>query len=95
MAPGADDFAHIGELFSVFGPVIVRRLFGGAGIQADGVTIGILHDGVIYLKADATTAPAFEREGCAPFAYAAKGGHRTVMSFWRLMRLSRPIRRMR
>lgn len=84
VAPGADDFAHIGELFSVFGPVSVRRMFGGAGIYADGVTIGILHEDVVYLKADAATAPAFGREGSAPFSYVAKGGRRTILSFWRL-----------
>jgi DNA transformation protein and related proteins len=84
VAPGANDHAHIGELFSAFGPVVVRRLFGGAGIYADGVFIGILHEEVIYLKADAATAPAFEREGCTPFTYAAKGGRRTLTSFWRL-----------
>ena len=41
-------------------------------------------DGVIYLKADEATVPAFEAEGLAPFAYQAKGGTRAVMSYWRM-----------
>jgi DNA transformation protein and related proteins len=74
----------IQELFAGFGAVSVRRMFGGAGLYADGVMFGLLSDGQIFLKADAGSVPAFEREGCAPFAYATKTGKRAVMSFWRL-----------
>ena len=51
----------------------VRRLFGGAGLYVDGVMFAILSKDVIYLKADDGTRAAFEREGCAPFSYQAKG----------------------
>ena len=37
-------------------------MFGGAGIFADGIIIATRSDGVIYLKADEETAPAFEGE---------------------------------
>ena len=53
----------------------VRRLFGGAGLYVDGVMFAILSKDVIYLKADDGTRAAFEREGCAPFSYQAKGSH--------------------
>ena len=53
----------IRELFAAFGPVVVRRMFGGAGIFADGTMFALVHDGVIYLKADERNAPDFEREG--------------------------------
>jgi TfoX-like protein len=56
----------IRELFCVFGPVEVRRMFGGAGIYAEGRMFALVSDGVIYLKADAHNAPAFEREQLAP-----------------------------
>ncbi len=74
----------IQELFAGFGPVAVRRMFGGAGLYADGVMFGLMSDGQIFLKADAGSLPAFEREGCSPFSYATKTGKRAVMSFWRL-----------
>ena len=51
----------------------VRRLFGGAGLYVDGVMFAILSKDVIYLKADDGTRAAFEREGCAPFSYQARG----------------------
>jgi len=60
---------HISELFAAFGRVDVRTMFGGAGIYADGLMFGLVVDDVIYLKADAHTAPRFEREGCGPFTY--------------------------
>jgi DNA transformation protein len=70
MAAGRDlDIEHIRELFESFRPVEVRSMFGGAGIAADGIIFAILFDGVIYLKTDEATIPAFEREGSTPFVY--------------------------
>ena len=74
----------IQELFSSFRPVSVRRMFSGAGIFADGLMIGLVSDGTIYLKADETNAPDFEREGLPPFSYKAKNDKRTVMSYRRM-----------
>jgi DNA transformation protein len=74
---------YIKELFSVFGPVSVRRMFGGAGIFASGLMIGLIADGDIYLKTDQQTAPAFEAEGMKPFTYGAKR-RRVVMSYCRM-----------
>jgi DNA transformation protein len=73
----------IRELFAAFGPVTVRRMFGGIGIYADGVMFGLIASGVIYLKADGQNAATFEREGLAPFTYATKHGTRGVMSYRR------------
>ena len=43
------DSDFIVELFAVFGPVSVRRMFSGAGVFADGLMIALVVDGVIYL----------------------------------------------
>ena len=77
---------YIGELFSSFGPVSVRRMFGGAGVFADGLMIALIAliaGGDIFLKADSETSPAFEREGMKPFTYGAKRS-RVTMSYWRM-----------
>ena len=74
----------IQELFSVFGVVAVRRMFGGAGIYADGTMFGLVADGVIYLKADERNATAFKRENLPPFTYETKDGKRGVMSYRRM-----------
>jgi DNA transformation protein and related proteins len=74
----------IRELFSVFGPVEVRRMFGGAGIYAEGRMFALVSDGVVYLKADERNAPAFERERLEHFTYATRAGRRGVMSYRRM-----------
>jgi DNA transformation protein len=75
---------NIVELFAGFGPVVVRRMFGGLGIYADGTMFALAYDGVLYLKADCDNAAAFEREGQEQFTYTAKNGKRAAMSYWRL-----------
>jgi DNA transformation protein len=78
-----DDPAYLKEIFSAFGSVSVRRMFGGAGIFADGTMFALVADGDIYFKADEETIPAFRAAGTGPFTYGAKG-RRVVMSYWRL-----------
>jgi len=74
----------IRELFAAFGPVAVRRLFGGAGLYAEGVMFALVHRSVIYLKADGQNAAAFERERLAPFTYATRDGTRELASYRRM-----------
>jgi DNA transformation protein len=78
------DAESIRELFSEFGPVDVRRMFGGSGVFVDGRMIALISRGVIYLKADVETFPDFEREGLGPFSYATKNGEHTLTSYWRM-----------
>jgi len=59
-------------------------MFGGAGIYADGTMFALVADGVIYLKADELSTPAFERENLPPFTYETKDGRRGVMSYRRM-----------
>jgi len=82
------DPEFIRELFAQFGPVTVKRLFGGAGISADGLTFALVFDGAIFLKVDDDSIPDFEREGSRPFVYTrakSKGRvGRASLSYWRL-----------
>lgn len=70
-------------MFAGFGPVSVRRMFGGAGIFRHGLMIALVADGELFLKADAETVPSFEAEGMKPFTYG-NGKKRVVMSYWRM-----------
>jgi DNA transformation protein len=72
------------ELFSVFGPVAVRRMFGGAGIYVDGTMFGLVAGGVIYLKAGDDNVAMFEREQLAPFTFSKRTGERVVTSYRRM-----------
>jgi len=59
-------------------------MFSGAGVFADGLMIALVVDGVIYLKADDSFVPLFEREGQTPFSYKTRDGKRTLNSYWRM-----------
>ncbi len=82
------DPEFIRELFAPFGPVTVKRMFGGAGIWSEGLMFALVFDGAIFLKVDATSIPDFEREASKPFVYTrakSKGRvGRASLSYWRL-----------
>jgi DNA transformation protein len=71
------------ELFRPFGEVAVKRMFGGAGIYAEGLCFAIESDGEVFLKADALSQPDFTSAGSSPFIYVARGKPMPT-SFWRL-----------
>lgn len=72
------------ELFAGFGPITLRRMFGGYGVSADGVNFALVLRGAIYLRADEATVPRFASEGSQPFQYQAQGKTRVIASYWRL-----------
>ena len=63
---------HLVDLLAPLGPVLYRRMFGGAGLFIDGRMFAILADETLYLKVDDTTRAAFEAAGFAPFTCVAK-----------------------
>ncbi len=81
---GAEGPDYLTELFTAFGLVKVRRMFGGAGLFVDGLMIGLVDDGTIYLKADEQTVPVFKRENLKPSSYKTKTGTHTLVSYWRM-----------
>ena len=78
------DAETILELFREFGPVSIRRMFGGQGVFVEGRMIALISRDVIHLKADAETIPEFEREKLGPFTYATKDGEHKLTSYWRM-----------
>jgi DNA transformation protein and related proteins len=76
----ADDLR---ALFEPFGPVTVKRMFGGHGVYAAALCFAIEHGGEVFLKVDAESQPGFAAAGSSPFIYKA-GGKARPTSFWRL-----------
>jgi DNA transformation protein len=69
------------EVFEQFGPVTVRKMFGGVGLFFNGLMFGLVSDDKIYLKVDAENTRFFEERGLGPFEYSRRG--KTVkMSFF-------------
>jgi DNA transformation protein and related proteins len=83
MAASGEYLDFIKEQLSGFGPVTVRRMFSGAGIFRDGLMFALIADETLYFKADPASQGEFEALSLPPFAYGARGGKRTVMSYWR------------
>jgi DNA transformation protein and related proteins len=72
------------ELFSSFGPVDVRRMFGGLGIYADSMMFALVVDGTIYLKSGDSNRAMFEREALEPFSYLRAGRPQVITSYRRM-----------
>lgn len=83
MAADAALIAHLMDVLRPLGGVAPRRMFSGAGIFCDGVMFALVVGDALYLKADETTIPAFEAEGCGPFVYGTRTGERALRSYWR------------
>lgn len=80
--------AFVRELFAGMGTVQVKRMFGGAGVYADGLMFALLAGDVIYLKTDAELRALLSDEGCAPFVWTPqsgpRAGERVEMGYWSL-----------
>jgi DNA transformation protein len=63
------DPSRFDDLFRDFGRISVRRMFGGEGIYADGLMIGLVADDQIYLKTGDGNRADFLAEGCGPFTF--------------------------
>jgi DNA transformation protein len=72
---------HCLELLSPLGPVRARRMFGGWGLHAGEVMIGLIAFDRLYLKVGADTREHFAQAGCEPFVYTGQAKPVT-MSYW-------------
>ena len=77
--------AYLQELFGQLGRVRVKSMFGGAGVYAGELMIGLLdHDETLYLRADDDTQARFEAAGSSPFVYPLKDGTEMALGYWRI-----------
>lgn len=73
------DYLH--DVFERFGPIIVRKMFGGYGIYRDRLMFALVSDDLLYLKADGENAQHFEELGLGKFRY--RSGEKIVaMSYY-------------
>jgi DNA transformation protein len=86
MANSFHDFVQ--ELFAGMGPIVVKRMFGGAGGYAGGVMFLLIAEDAIYLKADAPLKAELREEGSGPFVWepssGPRAGEKVEMGYWRL-----------
>lgn len=75
---------HALELLADLGPLVAKRMFGGAGIMLDGMMIAVVFGETIYIKADEATEAAFEAAGSSVFTFQMKDGRTGRLRYWRL-----------
>lgn len=68
------------DLFCEFGPINLRRFFGGEGIYAGDVMIGMIFDDIVYFKTDQETRQAFAAAKTKPFSFHK--GKELVVTTW-------------
>jgi DNA transformation protein len=64
---------HLKDVFRLFGPFAAKRMFSGHGLFRDGLMFGLVVRDTLYLKADAQSAPQFEKLGLPAFEYRRAG----------------------
>jgi len=78
----SDSFSdYLRDLFSLLGPVTLRRMFGGQGLYHRDVIIGLVIGEELFLKTYADTLEAFRAAGGHPFVYQGKGKP-VATSYW-------------
>ena len=82
MPPSSSYLDHLKDLFSPFGDITIRKLFGGAGVYCDGVIFAITGDEGLWLKVDDVTRAEFEAAGLTPFTYEFDKGKTGQMSYY-------------
>jgi DNA transformation protein and related proteins len=59
-----------------------RRLFGGAGLCADGIQFAMLQGNTLYFVVDDSTRPAYEAMGSPCFSYDTSQRHVNVRRYY-------------
>lgn len=76
------------ELLDGMGPVSIRKMFGGAGVYADGLMFGLIAGDVLHLKVDDALKAELTQEGSGPFVWEPQNGPRkgekVDLGYWRL-----------
>ncbi len=74
--------SEVEDIFSVLGPVTIKRMFGGKAIYCRGNIIAVELRGDIWLKADDVSAPEFAAAGAIRWTYEGKMGRTVAMPYW-------------
>ena len=73
---------YVLDLFSEWGNVTARKMFGGAGLYRYGKMFGLIAGDVAYLKVDDSNRDVFIQAGSSPFKpYPDK---KTVMPYYEI-----------
>ncbi len=84
MAVSSETLEYAKDMFSGLGPISANRMFGGAGLYAEGVMFALIAFDQFFMKADPSLATEYEAAGSEAFVYDTKKGPRRIGGLWRL-----------
>lgn len=61
------------DVFSGFGPIHLKRMFGGYGVFYQGKMFALVVSDQLYIKVDAEIKQALEERGYSSFTYVRQG----------------------
>jgi DNA transformation protein and related proteins len=64
---------YLKEVLEEFGPVTLRKMFGGYGVYYKGLMFALVSDDTLYLKADEKNSVYFRKAGLSQFEYNKNG----------------------
>ena len=71
--PMSEFAEQLHEVFERFGPIQLRRMFGGHGVYREGRMFALIAGERLYLKTDDASRAHFEARQLAPFEYTRQG----------------------
>jgi len=77
----SDFVDYLVDVFSEFGTINYRRMFGGHGLYFEDAMFGLVADDPLYLKVDDQNIQMFLDEDLPGFEYEKDNGKVVVMSF--------------
>jgi DNA transformation protein and related proteins len=80
--PTAKDPHRFDDLFAEFGPIRLKRFFGGEGICVGDTMIGMVFSDTIYFKTNEETRKAFLTEKTRPFSFLKRSTGETIVTGW-------------
>lgn len=82
MAVSKGQIDYVRAQLERLGPVTIKKMFGGAGVYADGLFFGLIDSNdVFYLKVDDTNRADYEARGSTLFNPHMKSGRSMTMPY--------------
>ena len=73
----------LGDLLQNFGPISIRRMFGGKGIYHHGLIFALVVHDELFFKADEISVQAFIDAGATQWTYAGRKADTPIaMPYW-------------
>ena len=73
---------HLMDRLAPLGAPSYKFMFGGYGLYLDGLMMGIVSHGVLWLRTDDVNRPDYETRGLKPFQPMTKNGPMGVMPYY-------------